>query len=227
MRPYRPYTPDQAFLLPPSLTDLIPEGDPVFFLRDVLQGLDFDAFRQVYRSAKGQPPYHPSLMVGLYLYGAMRRTYSSRKLAELASAMSPVSTWLAARPWTFTPSASSGSASSKGSPASFSQVLLLCREAGLVRLGDVVLDGTKVRANASKHKAMSYGRMLQKEPALEEEIAWMDEGQRQDKEEDAEYGPDDDGWSMPDELKETKRRLEKIKAGRTRLEDFTDPNHAS
>lgn len=221
MRPYRPYTPDQAFLLPPSLTDLIAEGDPVFFLRDVLHGLDFEAFHQVYRSAKGQPPYHPALMVGLYLYGAMRRTYSSRKLAELCQRDVACIYLVGGATPDFHTISEFRKRFTSQLPGLFLQVLQLCREAGLVRLGHVSLDGTKVRANASKHKAMSYGRMLQKELALEEEIArWMDEGQRQDKEEDAEYGANDDGWSMPDELKETKRRLEKIKAGKMRLEEM-------
>ena len=101
----------------------------------------------------------------------------------------------------------------------FLQVLLLCREAGLVRLGHISLDGTKLRANASKHKAMSYGRMLQKEPVLAAEVArWLDEGRREDAAEDAEHGPDDDGWSLPDELQETSRRLAKIREGKSRLE---------
>jgi transposase len=83
MRPYREYTPDQAFLLPPSLADLLPEEDPVSFLREVIaHGLDLSAFHERYRSERGQPPYHPALMVGLFFYGAMRRTYSSRRLAE-------------------------------------------------------------------------------------------------------------------------------------------------
>ena len=219
MRSYRDYTPDQAFLVPPTLADLIPAGDPVFFLRDVIQGLDLEPFHRVYRSAKGQPPYNPALMVGLYLYGAMRRTYSSRRLAELCQ-RDVACIYLVGRATpgfhTISEFRQRFTTELKGL---FLQVLLLCREAGLVRLGHVSLDGTKVRANASKHKAMSYGRMLQKEPRLEAEIArWLDEGQRQDREEDAEHGPNDDGWSLPKELHETKRRLEKIKAGRARLE---------
>jgi len=83
MRPYRSYSPDQAFLLPPSLGELIAEDDPVFFLREVLERLDLDAFHRAYQAERGQPPYHPALMVGLFLYGAMRGTYSSRRLAEL------------------------------------------------------------------------------------------------------------------------------------------------
>jgi len=219
MRPYRQYTPDQAFLLPPSLTDLIPEGDPVFFLRDVLQRLDFEPFHRVYRSERGQPPYHPELMVGLYLYGAMRRVYSSRRLAELCS-RDVACMYLVGRATpdyhTILEFRQRFTSELKGL---FLQVLVLCREAGLARLGHVSLDGTKVRANASKHKAMSYGRMKQKEPILEAEIAsWFEEGKREDQADDDEHGPGDDGWSLPEELKESSRRLEKIRQGKARLE---------
>jgi hypothetical protein len=101
----------------------------------------------------------------------------------------------------------------------FRQVLELCRRAGLVRLGHVSLDGTKVRANASKHKAMSYGRMLLKERALEEEIGrWFEEADREDAEEDAAYGSDDDGYSLPAELREAEKRLATIRAAKARLE---------
>ena len=219
MRSYREYTPDQAFLVPPSLAELIPEDDPVFFLREVLEGLDLEPFHGVYRSAKGQPPYHPGLMIGLYLYGAMRRTYSSRRLAELCQ-RDVACIYLVGRATPdFHTISEFRQRFTKELQGLFLQVLLLCREVGLVRLGHVSLDGTKVRANASKHKAMSYGRMLQKEPLLEAEIAtWVEEGKRQDREEDAEHGSNDDGWSMPDELKESSRRLAKIKAGKARLE---------
>jgi len=221
MRPYRSYAPDQAFLLPPSLADLILDDDPVFFLRDVLQGLDLEAFHRLYRSAKGQPPYHPAMMVGLFLYGAMRRTYSSRRLAELCQRdLAGMYLVGSARP-DFHTISEFRKRFTKELPGLFLQVLLLCREAGLVRLGHVSLDGTKVRANASKHKAMSYGRMLEKEPLLAAEIAeWMEQGKREDAKDDAEHGPNDDGWSLPEELKETKRRLEKIKAGKARLEEM-------
>lgn len=220
MRPYRQYTPDQAFLLPPSLSELIPEGDPVFFLREVIQRLDLEAFHKSYRCERGQPPYHPELMVGLYLYGAMRRTYSSRRLAELCS-RDVACMYLAGRATpdfhTISEFRQRFTEELKGL---FLQVLVLCREAGLVRLGHVSLDGTKVRANASKHKAMSYARMQQREPVLAAEVArWLGEGERQDREEDAEHGPDDDGWSLPEELKESSKRLEKIRQGKARLEE--------
>jgi transposase len=219
MRPYREYAPDQAFLVPPSLAELICEDDPVFFLRDVVQRLDLDAFHHAYRCERGQPPYHPALMVGLYLYGAMRRTYSSRRLAELCRRDVACMYLVGRASPDYHTVGEFRQRFSEELKGLFLQVLLLCREAGLVRLGHISLDGTKVRANASKHKAMSYGRMLQKEPALSAEVErWLQEGARQDAEEDAEHGPDDDGWSLPEDLRETSRRLERIRQGKARLE---------
>ena len=220
MRPYREYTPDQAFLVPPSLADLIPGDDPVYFLREVITDrLDLSAFHERYRCERGQPPYHPALMVGLFFYGAMQRVYSSRRLAEacvrdvgfmvLSGRARPDYHTIGEFRQRFT----------EELVGLFGQVLRLCQEAGLVRLGHISLDGTKVRANASKHKAMSYGRMLTKEEMLEAELRrWLEEGMRQDAEEDEEYGPDDDGWSMPKEAKVVRGKLEKIKAGKARLE---------
>jgi len=221
MRHYRAYTPDQAALLPPSLAEAIPENDPVFFVREVVGQLDLGAFHQVYRAERGQPPYHPALMVGLFFYGAARRVYSSRRLAE-ACARDVAFIYLAggATPDHHT-ICEFRQRFRKEMEALFVQVLLLCQEAGLVRLGHISLDGTKVRANASKHKAMSYGRMVLKEPELAAEVErLLGEGSRQDAEDDAAHGADDDGFSMPAELRETSRRLETIRAGKQRLEEM-------
>ena len=170
MRPYREYTPDQAFLVPPSLAELMPEDDPVFFLCEVItQRLDLGAFHATYRCERGQPPYDPALMIGLFFYGAMQRIYSSRRLAKacvrdvgfmvLTGRATPDYHTIGEFRQRFTEELIS----------LFAQVLGLCQEAGLVRLGHISLDGTKVRANASRHKAMSYGRMLTKEEVLEAE----------------------------------------------------------
>src|SRR5450830_1845405 len=203
MRAYAAYFPDQSFLLPPSLADLISPGDPVFFLREVLAKLDLEAFHRVYRAERGRPPYDPQMMLGLYLYGAMRRTYSFVGRAQ------PDFHTINEFRQRFT----------QEMAGLFVQVLKLCQEAGLVRLGHISLDGTKVRANASKHKAMSYGRMLEKEWSLEAEVqGWIAEGIREDKDENDEHGPDDDGWSLPPEFEEKEQRLEKIRAGKARLE---------
>ena len=219
MRPYHEYTPDQSFLLPPSLDDLIAPGDPVRFLREILPTLDLGAFHAAYRCERGRPPYDPEMMLGLLLYGHMRRIRSSRRLAE-ACRRDVAFIYLAGRA---TPDFHTVSEFrrrfTEETRGLFVQVLHLCREAGLVRLGHVSLDGTKVRANASKHKAMSYGRMLSREKALEEEVArWQEEAEREDREEDARYGPDDDGYSLPPELAEPKKRLQRIKEAKARLE---------
>ena len=221
MRRYHEHVPDQAALLPPSLGDLIPADDPVFFVREVIDHLDLSAFHDSYRSERGRPPFHPRLMLGLYFYGATRSIYSSRRLAE-ACGRDVAFMYLAGRETpdhhTICEFRQRFTEEIKGL---FVQVLLLCEEAGLVRLGHISLDGTKVRANASKHKAMSYGRMLLKEPELAAEVERLvSEGQRQDGEDDATYGPGDDGWSMPPELRETERRLEKVRAGKARLEEM-------
>jgi len=219
MRPYHTYTPDQAFLLPPALTDLIAPDDPVHVVRQVVQQLDLRAIHRAYRCERGRPPFHPEAMVGLLLYGACRGIYSSRKLAQaccdhvtfmyLTGRLEPDFHTIARFRQRFR----------KELQELFRQVLHLCRNAGLVRLGHVSLDGTKVRANASKHKAMSYGRMLSKERELEAEIErWLEEGEREDAEEDEAYGPDDDGYSLPPELREPQKRLETIRAAKERLE---------
>lgn len=218
-RPYHEYAPDQAALMPPSLDDVVAADDPVRFVREVLPQLDLGAFHARYQAERGRPPYHPAMMVGLLLYGHMRGIRSSRRLAQACRENVPFM-YLAGRA---TPDFHTISEFrrrfTEETKDLFRQVLRLCSEAGLVRLGHVSLDGTKVRANASKHKAMSYGRMLAKEKALEEEIArWWEEAERQDREEDARYGPNDDGFSLPPDLAEPKKRLERIRAARARLE---------
>lgn len=220
MRPYREYTPEQAFLLPPSLAELLPEDDPVFLLREVVANrLDLSAFHEKYRSERGQPPYHPALMVGLFFYGGMQRIYSSRRLAQacvrdvgfmvLTGGAKPDYHTIGEFRQRFTEELA----------ALFVQVLRLCQEAGLARLGHISLDGTKLRANASRHKAMSYGRMVTKEEVLEAELRrWLEEGMRQDQEEDVEHGPDDDGWGLPKAAQVVRRKLEHIQSGKARLE---------
>lgn len=220
MRKYRDYTPEQAFLLPPSLTELIPNDDPVFFLRETIQALDFEPFHQVYRCERGRPPYDPALMAGLFLYGAMRGVYSSRRLAELCrrdvacmylvGGATPDYHTIGEFRQRFT-------GELKGL---FVQVLGLCADAGLVRLGHVSLDGTKLRANASKHKAMSYGRMVAKEAELATEVeSWLEAGRREDAEDDAEHGSEDDGWSLPPDMRRKQDRLRRIEEAKERLEE--------
>ena len=219
MRPYQGYAPDQAFLLPISLAEAVSERDPVHVVRRAVAELDFTAFHAAYRVERGRPPFHPQAMVGLLLYGACRGIYASRRL-QAACGQDVAFMYLmgTARP-DFRTISTFRKRFAPELTELFDQVLDLCRAAGLARLGHVSLDGTKLRANASKHKAMSYGRLLRKERAYEEEIAgWFAAAERQDAEDDAEQGADDDGFSLPAEFGLVEQRLQAVRAARARLE---------
>lgn len=219
MRRYHPYTPDQAFLLPHSYAELVSDTDPVHAVRRALEAFDLSSFHEKLRAVRGRPPYHPKAMAGLLLYGACRGVYASRRLQwachhdlgflYLMGGVQPDFHTICEFRQRF-------ESELKGL---FSQVLEMCRQAGLVRLGHVALDGTKVRANASKHKAMSYERLLSKRKSYEEEIArWFERAEREDAEEDAAYGPDDDGFSLPEGWEEKLKRLGKVDDAAKRLE---------
>ncbi|MGH2371403.1 MAG: transposase, partial [Chloroflexota bacterium] len=220
MRHYHPYTPDQAALLPQSFNELISATDPVHAVRRAVDELDLSAIHEKLRAERGRPPYHPKAMAGLLLYGACRGIYSSRRL-QSACRQDVSFMYLMARIQpdfhTICEFRQRFEAELKGL---FSQVLQMCRQAGLVRLGHVALDGTKVRANASKHKAMSYERLLSKRRAYEEEVeGWFKRAAQEDGEEDEAYGPDDDGFSLPEGWEETLRRLAKVEDAQARLEE--------
>ena len=220
MRPYHPYTPDQAFLLPASLTEMISANDPVHMVRRAVAQLDLSRLHESYRAERGRPPFHPEAMVGLLLYGACRGVYSSRRLQ---AACRENVTFLYLTDWArpdFHTISTFRKRFQEELKGLFSQVLEMCRQAGLVRLGHVSLDGTKVRANASKHKAMSYERLLAKRQSLEEEIAgWFTRADQEDAEEDEEHGSDDDGLSLPEGWEETLKRLDKVETAQARLEE--------
>lgn len=220
MRPYHPYAPEQGELVPASVDDLVPAGDPVRLIVPIVRDeLDLTPLHRALRAEKGRPPFHPAAMVGLILYGYCRGVYSSRRLAQacrenvsfmyLTGRAQPDFRTIALFRKRFRPVLE----------RYFGEVLELCREAGLVRLGHVSLDGSKVRANASKHKAMTYKRLVEKEGALEREIAaWFERAAEADAAEDDEHGDGDDGYSLPKELEETLRRLAVIRAAKERLE---------
>jgi len=220
MRPYHPYTPDQAFLLPVVLTEVISPNDPVHAVRRAVEDLDLDAIHRRLAAARGRPPFHPKAMVGLLLYGACRGIYSSRRLQWACRHDVSFMYLMAGAKPDFHTICEFRQRFQEELKGLFSQVLEMCRQAGLVRLGHVSLDGTKVRANASKHKAMSYERLLAKRKAYEEEIeGWFKRAEAEDAEEDEEHGPDDDGFSLPEGWQETLRRLAKVEDAQARLEE--------
>ena len=160
---FREYSPDQSLLLPPDLKDWLPEDHLVYFLRDVVDSLDLSPIYCKYDARKGgQPAYHPAMMVTLLLYGYCvgipssrkieRQTYDSVAFRVLTAGDHPDHDTISTFRQTHL----------KELAGLFVQVLCLCQKAGLVKLGHVALDGTKVRANASKHKANSYDRMEKK-----------------------------------------------------------------
>ena len=219
MKTFRPYQPDQMLLLPPSLEEWLPAGHLARFVREVVSELDLRTIEDSYEEGPGQPPYHPRLMVTLLLYAYSTGTYSSRRMA--AKLVDDVAYRFLAAGNTPDFRTLSDFRKTHGVALNglFVQVLKLCAEAGLVKLGRVAVDGTKVKANASKHKAMSYARMGEREAALQQQVAeLLARAQAVDDAEDAEYGEDRRGDELPEELQRAEGRLAKIRAAKAALE---------
>jgi transposase len=202
------------------MREWLPDGELALFVSDVVDELDLSAIYHAYeQDGRGQPPYHPAMMVKLLLYGYCTGVPSSRKI-ERATYRDVAFRVLAADQH---PDHDSIAAFRKRHLTAlaglFVQVLQLCRRAGLVTLGQVALDGTKVKANASKHKAMSYARMTETEARLEREIrALLTAAEQVDAAEDAEYGRGRRGDEVPAELARRESRLAKIRAAKAALE---------
>ena len=218
---FRPWNPEQTLLLPPSPVDWLPENHLVFFLLDLAGELDLEEIHAVYRQkdSRGEKAYDPRMMVVLLLYAYCVGLPSSRKIEKAC--------WEAAAFRVLT-----GNQQPDHSRISdfrrrhlpalaglFVQVLRLCQKAGLVSLGQVALDGTKVKANASKHKAMSHERMLKSERQLEGEMrALLRKAEIIDGQEDGQYGKDKRGDELPEELQRRSNRLEWIRKAKAELE---------
>jgi len=218
---FRPYSQDQRLLLPPDMREWLPDGDLALFISDVVEALDLSGIYRAYERSdgRGQAAYHPALMVKLLLYGYCTGVPSSRKI-EHATYRDVAFRVLAGDQH---PDHDSIAAFRQRHLAAladlFGQVLRLCQAAGLVKLGHVALDGTKIKANASKHKAMSYGRMEQTAARLAQEVRQLlDEAQRVDAAEDAEYGRGRRGDELPAELARRESRLAAIRAAKAALE---------
>src|ERR1035437_2466524 len=160
---YRPYLPDQDLLLPPSLQEWLPEGHLVYFVSDVVNQLDLSAVHAVYGEEKrGQPPYDPRLMIKLLVYGYCTGVFSSRRIQKRLQEDIPFRVLAAGNDPDFRTISDFRKIHIATLQNLFEQVLEMALESGAVKLGRVSVDGTKVKANASKHKAMSYGRMQEK-----------------------------------------------------------------
>jgi transposase len=217
---YRPYEPDQVFLLPPALTEWLPDQHLVYFLRDVVEGLELSAITTGYeRDDRGSPPYHPRMMVAVLLYAYCVGVVSSRKIARRLEEDVAFRVLAANNTPDFRTIADFRKRHLAALRGLFVQVLRLCQKAGLVKLGHVCLDGTKLKANASKHKAMSYGRMQQEEARLQAEVtALLQQAEATDTREDTEHGPTQRGDELPAELARREQRLATIREAKAALE---------
>jgi transposase len=216
---FRPYEPDQMLLMPPSLADWVPEDHLARFVSDLVETLDLSAVEETYAEERGYPPYHPRMMTKVLLYAYATGTYSSRKIARRLVEDVAMRFLAAGNEPDFRTLSDFRQRHSGALAGLFTQVLRLCRRAGLVKLGQVAIDGTKLKANASKHKAMSYGRMGEKEAALHAEIAeLLRRAEQADQDEDARYGPDRRGDELPAELARRESRLKKIQDAKAALE---------
>src|SRR5918992_282703 len=173
---FRAWDVDQVWLLPPSVHDFVPASHPAHLVRELVRTeLDLTAIVAEYeREERGQPPYHPAMMVALLLYAYTQGVYPSRQIAKACAERLDVMAVTGMQRPDFRTISDFRRRHLEALAGLFTQVLGLCRRAGLVKLGHVALDGTKLKANASKHKAMSYGRMQRAEAELAaEDAGWL------------------------------------------------------
>lgn len=218
---FRPYEPNQDFLMPASMRDWLPADHLAYFISDIVDQLDLSAILVRYaEEERGYPPYHPAMMVKVLLYAYCIGVPSSRKIEKRLCEDIAFRVLAANNTPDFRTISDFRKDHLKALSGLFLQVLKLCQKAGLVKLGHVALDGTKIKANASKHKAMSYKRMKEEEARLEAEVAaLMKKAEAVDEEEDCRYGKDKRGDELPKELAFRESRLKKIQEAREALEE--------
>src|ERR1017187_4675191 len=209
---FRPWNIDQTLLLPPNVQDFVPKGHVSRFIVELVrESLDLKEITGSYVSGLGQPPFDPRMMVALLLHGYASGLYSSRRIAKACRERNDFVMIVALDPPDFRTISDFRKRHLKALGALFLQVLKLCETAGLVKLGHVALDGTKIKANASKHKAMSYERMKKREAELKAEVARMlAAAEAADSEEDETFGKDKRGDEMPDWAGDKQKRLAKM-----------------
>jgi transposase len=216
---YRTYLPEQDLLLPPSLRQWLPDNHLVYLVSDVVDQLDLSAMHAVYEEEKrGQPPYDPLLMTKLLVYGYCTGVFSSRRIQKRLQEDIPFKVLTAGNEPDFRTISDFRKIHIETLQNLFEQVLAMALECGAIKLGRVSLDGTKLKANASKHKAMSYGRMKEKQQQLKEEVKQLlEQAAAADEQEDRQYGSKR-GDELPEELRRRETRLAKIKQAKKVVE---------
>lgn len=220
-KPYRSWAPRQGYLLPPSPLEWLPEGHLAYFILEVVETLDLGEIEEAIQSKdpRGTRPYSPAMMVALLLYAYCVGVYSSRKI-ERATYEDVAFRVLAGGSHPYFTTINEFRKTHWGALAGlFAQVLQMCRKAGLVKLGHVAIDGTKVQAAASKHKAMSYGRMSEEQARLEAQVReLLERAEAVDHEEDARFGEGQREEDLPEELRRPEERLRRIRQAKAELE---------
>ena len=216
---YRPYYPEEELLLPPSLRNWLPEDHLAYFVSDVVDNLDLSAMDAVYGTEKrGQPPYDPLMMTKVLVYGYCIGVFSSRRIERRLVEDIAFRVLAADNHPNFRTISDFRKIHLQTLAGLFEQVLKIALEAGAMKVGRVALDGTKVKANASKHKAMSHDRMLEKEKQLKAEVEQLlEQAEAADREEDAHHGKDRRGDELPAELARRETRLKKIREAKRAL----------
>ncbi|MGO1501480.1 MAG: IS1182 family transposase [Marinobacter sp.] len=217
---FRPYSPDQELLLPPSLNEWLPEGHLAYFISDVVEELDLSAFYARYEGdGRRKSPFHPGMMLKVLIYAYATGVFSSRKIARKLEEDVAFRVLAAGNFPHHRTVCDFRKQHLTAFKAVFVQVVRIAQEAELIKLGTLAIDGTKVRANASKHKAMSYGRMREEEKRLSKEIDELcGQARKIDDSEDRQFGQDQRGDELPEELHYRQARLDKIRAAKAKLE---------
>ncbi len=220
-RKFREWTPDQNYLFPPSPHDWLPQNHLVYFLLEVSEQIDISPIVADYDSEKGgQPPFHPRMLLVLLLYSYSVGVFSSRKIMARCETDVAFRVIVGEDIPDFQRISEFRRRHLVHMQLLFLAVLALCREAGLLKVGRLALDGTKVKANASRHKAMSYDRMTSEELRLQQEIdELLAQAQAADATEDEQHGSDCRGDELPDELARRETRLQKIREAKAALEE--------
>lgn len=207
-------------MFPPTVLEFVPAGHIAHFIRNlVVEQLNLSKILREYGEERGYPPYHPVMMTALVLYSYSQGIYASRRIAKACEQRVDYMAITGMQKPDFRTISDFRKRHIEALGKLFGQVLKLCQKAGMVRLGHVALDGTRIAGNASKSQTLKYGRMKKSEQELAEEVAgWFREAERQDAEDDAEYGEERRGDELPDWVTDKQKRLEKIRQAKAELE---------
>jgi len=217
---FREWSPEQTLMFPPTPMDWVDKDDLVVFIRNlVLEELDLSEIEEQYQEERGYPPFHPVMMTALVLYSYCQGIYSSRRIARACKQRVDFIALMGMQKPDHRTVNLFRQRHLKGLGRLFQQVLELCQKAGLVKLGHVAVDGTKINANASKQKSMTYATMKKLENRYKEEVErWFAEAERIDREEDELYGPDKSGDELPAWVSDKQERIKRIRQAKAELE---------